>query len=184
MILAGAVLLVSRLGYLKVGFSIIWPLALIYWGLIIIVHVPKWARWGSGWRTTWPDPDVTRVVQEAQAKSFNTDSGIDVQSLFGSVKPSINSRNFKGGKLEAVFGEIALDLSQADIEGDEAVIKADAVFGACEIRVPTSWDVIVRGNAVLGEFTDKTRQRLVEGVAAKRLIVRGSAILGSVIVKN
>jgi len=58
------------------------------------------------------------------------------------------------------------------------------VFGSCEIRIPATWDVVVRGNAVLGEYTDKTRQRLVEGSTAKRLIVRGGAVLGSVVIKN
>lgn len=181
MILAGIVLLVSKLGYLHFGFSVIWPLALIYWGLWVLVRMPKW---GTGWRTSWPNPDDGPAKQAAQTESFFADSGIDVQAIFGSVKPTINSRNFKGGKLEAAFGEIVLDLTQAEIEGDEAVIKADAVFGSCEIRVPATWDVTSRGNAVLGEFTDKTRQRLVEGVPAKRLIVRGSSVLGSVIIKN
>ena len=181
MILAGAVLLVSKLGYLHFGFSVLWPLALIYWGIWFLVRMPSRS---SGFRTTWPDPKESAARQAAQAQSFNTDSGLDVQALFGSVKPTINSKNFRGGKLESVFGEINLDLTQAEIEGDEAVIKADAVFGSCEIRIPATWDVVVRGNAVLGEYTDKTRQRMVEGVTAKRLIVKGGAVLGSVIIKN
>jgi hypothetical protein len=181
MILAGIVLLVSKLGYIHLGFSVLWPLALIYWGLWFLVRMPSW---GSGFRTTWPDPKESTARQAAQAQSFIEDGGLDVQALFGSVKPTINSKNFRGGKLESVFGEINLDLTQADIEGVEAVIKADAVFGSCEIRIPPTWDVLVRGNAVLGEYTDKTRQRLVEGSTAKRLIVRGGAVLGSVVIKN
>jgi hypothetical protein len=181
MILAGIVLLVSKLGYLHFGFSVIWPLALIYWGLWFLVRTPKW---GTGWRTTWPDPEERAARRAARAQSFDSDAGLDVQALFGSVKPTINSKMFKGGKLESVFGEINLDLTQADIDGDEAVIKADAVFGSCEIRIPANWDVVVRGNAVLGEFTDKTRQRLVAGSTAKRLVVKGGAVLGSVVIKN
>jgi len=47
-------------------------------------------------------------------------------------------KNFRGGRLVAVFGGIEIDLWQAEMEGDEAVLQIDAIFGGvefvCQIR--------------------------------------------------
>lgn len=187
--LLGGVLLLAKLGYIHAGFSIVWPLALIFWGLWLIVRIPGKRRgWQAGWRGAGGIGSAQAFQTGAGGATIDAEpvknSDSDFQALFGSVKPYITSKNFTSAKLEAVFGEVNLDLTQADIEGDEAVIKADAVFGACEIRVPVTWEVILRGNAVLGEYTDKTRQRPVEGVKAKRLIVKGGAVFGGVVIRN
>jgi hypothetical protein len=51
--------------------------------------------------------------------------------------------------------------------------------------VPDTWDVIVRGSSILGGFEDKThRTPAPEGVKRPRLVIRGSAVFGGVVVKN
>ena len=179
LIMAGIILLLSKLGYFHFSFSGIWALACIYWGIWIVARTFGLRRWWEAQSTRPPDDRVIDVTDTDPART-----PADVSAVFGTFKRPITSRNFKGTKLEAIFGEVGFDLTKAEIEGDDATIKADAVFGACVIRVPETWHISVRGSAVMGEYTDKTRQRPVEGPGMKTLIVVGSAIFGSVEVKN
>lgn len=175
--LAGVVMLLSNLGHLHVRWSMFWPLAIILWGLWILSRsVGSSSSWGSKW---------VRPLSIGIEPGFTSDSAVlhsDV--IFSAAHRRITSKNFKGGKLAAVFGELKIDLTEAEIEGDEAVIHLDAVFGAVEIRVPNTWLVACRGAAVFGEYVDKTLREQPLGPGAKRLIVKGGAVFGSVVIKN
>ncbi len=105
-------------------------------------------------------------------------------AVFSGNHQRITSKNFRGGKVSAVFGELKIDLTEAEIEGDEAAVHLDAVFGAIEIRVPITWVVVSRGAAVFGEYSDRTIHTQPPGSGAKRLIVKGGAVFGSVVIKN
>jgi hypothetical protein len=109
---------------------------------------------------------------------------VDLVTVFSAVRRRIISQNFKGGKLVAVFGEFKVDLTDADIEGDYAEMEATAVFGAGEVRVPEKWMVSVRGAAVFGEYQDRTHQQPPQGAPTKRLVIKGGAVFGSVVIKN
>jgi predicted membrane protein len=179
LIMAGIVLLLSKLGYFQFSFSVIWALACIYWGIWIVART-------FGLRHWW-EAHSTRVTDGNVIDATDTDpqrTPADFSAVFGTFKRPITSRNFTGTTLEAIFGEVGIDLTKAEIEGDEATIKADAVFGACVIRVPETWHISVQGSAVMGEYLDKTRQRPLDGPGMKTLIVVGSAVFGSVEVKN
>jgi hypothetical protein len=83
-----------------------------------------------------------------------------------------------------MFGGFELDLSQADIAGDQAVIDSTVLFGGGEIRVPRTWTVIVKGIGIFGGYSDETTQETVPGVPSKTLIVKGLAVFGGVGIKN
>jgi hypothetical protein len=117
--------------------------------------------------------------------SGSNDSQFNFSVICSHVERHITSKNFKSGTLSAILGGFEIDLSRADIEGDEAVIYADAFFGGGEIRIPDTWHVVMEGNALFGAFMDETRQRPPEGSApAKRLIIRGTAVFGGVSIEN
>jgi predicted membrane protein len=179
LMLAGGILLLSKLGYFHFSFSVVWALACIYWGIWIVARTFGFRRWWESQTARGPDGNVIDVTETDLPKT-----PADVSAIFGTSKRVITTRGFKSAKLEAIFGEVGFDLTHADIEGDEAAIQADSVFGACVIRVPVSWHISVRGSAVMGEFIDKTRQQPIEGPGMKTLIVTGGAVFGSVEVKN
>ena len=177
--LAGIILLLSKLGYFHFSFSVVWALACIYWGIWIVARTFGFRRW---WESQSKLAGDDKVIDLSDIDPEKTPA--DFSAVFGTFKRPITARNFKGVKLEAIFGEVNIDLTKAEIEGDEATIRADAVFGACVIRVPETWHISVLGSAVMGEYMDKTRQRPTEGQGVKTLIVTGSAVFGSVEVKN
>jgi predicted membrane protein len=83
------------------------------------------------------------------------------------------------------MGGCELDLREARMKGGEAVLRARAVMGGIEIRVPEDWSVVVKGTPVMGAFEDSTRAgRSIPPEAAQRLIVEGAVFMGGVEIKH
>jgi predicted membrane protein len=97
----------------------------------------------------------------------------------------MNTKNFKGGKLFAIFGGYKVDFTHADMEGNQAVVEANAIFGGGEIRVPESWQVVVKGAGIFGAYEDKTRHFQPDpSKPTKTLVVKGVAMFGGIEIKN
>ena len=93
---------------------------------------------------------------------------------------SIGSRDFLGGEAVACMGGCEIDLRSAELRGEEAVIDVLAFWGGIDIKIPREWTVENQVTPVLGSLEDRTSG----GDGKKRLIIRGSAIMGGVEVSN
>ena len=82
----------------------------------------------------------------------------------------------------AIMGGCEIDLRQAAIAADEASIDTFAMWGGIKIKVPQTWNVILQGFPFLGGFDDKTVKP--SDPSAKRLVIRGTAIMGGVEITN
>jgi predicted membrane protein len=173
--LAGFLLLLDAVGWVHVTFAVIWPLLIIFWGVSILLQT---TGLGPNWR------GQRRANWFGQNAGGSTESELDYTLIFSGVKRRITSKDFRGGRIVAVFGGFNLDLRKADIQGEEVEIHTDAIFGGGEIRVPETWRVSVRGAAVLGAFVDETRAPYEQEPNIKRLVLTGSAVFGGVNVKN
>ena len=86
----------------------------------------------------------------------------------------------------AVFGSVKLDLTQAQLGGDDNEIRANAFFGQVELTVPGDIEVEVDGVGVFGEYCRKDRRTAPTHTVgpphtvAPRLRVTGIAMFGSV----
>lgn len=89
---------------------------------------------------------------------------------------------FRGGDLAAFMGGVTLDLRQAKMTPEGAVLDTFAFWGGIEVKVPESWQV--RGEVIplMGGFEDKTRPKA--GAVEGTLVIRGFAIMGGVEVSN
>lgn len=201
----GLLLLAGSLGLLHVGIYTLWPLLLIIWGVWVIARtfglggergfsqkirdaVDEKFRSATGKESGqyWAD-SVRSAVQETVSSwtgRESTDAEFDYTAIFGGIKQRVTVKNFRGGRLTAVFGGFQVDLTRADIDGQTATIDASALMGGGEIRVPYNWVVEIRGIALLGAYTDETHQEVADAATAKRLIVKGIAALGGVVIKN
>ena len=102
---------------------------------------------------------------------------------FGGLERHITSQEFRGGDLGAFCGGWEVDLSAAKLAEKEAQIDVFAWWGGGEIRVPESWNVVVRTLPILGGVGDKTRHP-VPGTETGTLVLTGTLIMGGVEVKN
>ena len=158
----GILLQLHEMGLIRLNFWDLWPVLIIIAGLAML------------WQA---------LVRETPALSG--DPQFDAVYVFGGGDRQVNTKNFKGGRLFAVFGGYKVDFNRADIEGNQAVLGASAIFGGGEIRVPENWQVSVQGVGIFGAYEDKTRHFQPDpSQPTKTLVVRGVAVFGGIEVKN
>jgi hypothetical protein len=120
----------------------------------------------------------------AGTSATSEDDTFEHSIAFMAFKRRITTQHFRYARLSAVFGGFHLDFTMADMDGNQAVIQVDAVFGGGEIRIPPSWRVSIDAHAFGGAFMDETYARPDATQPAKTLIIRGSAVFGGVVIKN
>jgi Domain of unknown function (DUF5668)/Cell wall-active antibiotics response 4TMS YvqF len=143
-------------------------------------------RWRHEHHHDWADTvkSAIRDTVNDWTGQRSIDPEFDYMAIFGGIKQRVTAKNFRGGRLTALFGGFEVDMTRADIEGTAAVIDASALMGGGEIRVPPTWVIEIQGIAILGGYTDETHQETADPATAKRLIVKGIAALGGVVIKN
>ena len=178
-ILGGVLLMLRELDILHIRGNILWPLALIACGIVMLVHRLQWSfmdRFTTG-----------RGSVGSSSESHSTDHRLQEFALFSQVKRRVESPAFEGGQLSATFGGIEIDLRRAVIanEAQRIILETNAAFGGIEVRVPEHWRVSVEGSAVFGQFEDKTiPPRPEPGVIVPVLVIRGGVAFGAVVLLN
>lgn len=89
---------------------------------------------------------------------------------------------FEGAEITAIMGGVKLDLSNAPMARETAVVDVFALMGGTEIFVPRDWDVTVRVVSLMGGCSDKRRP--ATGPATRHLIIQGMAVMGGVEIKD
>ena len=120
-----------------------------------------------------------KEVMPMHRTATNSDEVIDEVDIFGGGTTQVESNNFKGGKITAIFGggEIYMDRCKLSPEG--AVLDIAMVFGGSKIIVPRDWNVKTEVVSIFGGFADK-RNFFSEtpNDPSKTLIIKGVAIFG------
>ena len=160
----GIMLMLNRLGYMYFGWRTIWPLILIVLGGAVIYRAVVGRR----------------AIGGAMVAIDGSDSVVDITAILGGFERRVTSQDFRGGEITAVMGGCELDMRGSSING-EAVINVFAAMGGISIKVPPDWTVVLHGTPILGGFEEKT---LAPPNNAKRLIIKGYAIMGGVEVRN
>jgi hypothetical protein len=86
-----------------------------------------------------------------------------------------------GGEAVAVMGGCELEIAPQALFGNEMIIDVLTFWGGINIRIPYGWQVVDEVAPILGGLEDKTAEA---PPGAPRLIVRGSAIMAGVEVRN
>lgn len=174
----GVLLTLGNLGILHVTAGIIWSLSLIAAGALMLVG-----------RCSWPKPDWTRRTFAAGSSTRDSYFGTRVEQsfVFSGTRRRVETQNFEGGKIDAVFGGVELDLTGAAIAppNRRVFLETNAVFGGIEIAVPRTWRIEKAGSAVFGGFDDKTfPPRPEPGFDPPTLVIKGAAVFGGIVIKN
>lgn len=156
---AGGLLLIEALDLVDFDVRDLWPLVLVAVGLRMLAFPGK----------------------AAPAPRDGADGIENCSAFLGSVERRVRSADFRGGSASAFLGGVHLDLTGADVAGDEAVLRVSAVMGGVEIRIPEDWTTEVRLTPMLGGVEDRTRG---PAAAARRLVVEGAVFLGGLEIRN
>jgi predicted membrane protein len=158
------------LGFQRIGLGQLWPVVFVGIGLYILMRHKK----------QMVDTD-TDIPQE----DINTEDKIDDATVFGGSVKIIRSKNFKGGRLTAIFGGADYNFTEAELSGGRATIDVLTIFGGTKMVVPSDWDVIIDVVPVFGGFADKRNTfHKIQINTNKKLIIKGMTIFGGGEIKN
>jgi hypothetical protein len=167
-LVVGTVFLLDSLHIFRFDWSQLWPIAII----------------GAGGLMIWNSIEGQRRRSDIPESA----STMNAHAIFSGVERRITAKDFRFGRISAVFGGAELDFHDAEIDGDTGELEINAVFGGVELRVPENWHVEARNQTVFGGYSDKTRNaNRPDGTAAtgtKTLIISGTVMFGGVEVKN
>ncbi len=156
----GTLLLLDNLNLISFYAWDLWPLAIVAVGASIV----------------W------RAFDRGHASSSESSNVVNGFALLSGVVRKCDSQSFRGGELTAIMGGCEVDLRQASVDLNDAVIHVFALMGGIEIKVPEDWRVKSEVFPLMGGFDDKTREPR-EG-SVKTLVLKGIAVFGGVEVKN
>lgn len=108
---------------------------------------------------------------------------LKVDSIFGSAKKIVISKNFLGGTLTNIFGSTEINLLQADLT-QPVVIDVFQLFGSTKIKVPPHWNVSPSVSSILSENDDRRVIINHPYDHNKKLFITGTSIFGSFTIKN
>jgi len=175
----GALMLLSDVHIIHIRGAVLWPLILIAAGLVLLQYRIRFPEMRpSEWRDRMAFSNSSTRAALGKLREY---------AVFSGVKRRVETLGLEGGELTSVFGAIEIDLRKSSISNPErtAAIEANVAFGAIEIRIPESWRVDMRGNAVFGAYEDKSiPPRPDPGSPVPTLQIFGGTAFGAVVVKN
>lgn len=157
------------------------PAVIILIGLLLIF---KRKLPGANWKKNEHQPFVevaTTSNLHSEKKASGKEDVVEAVAIFGSVKKTLFSKNFRGGEIVSVFGGVELDLSQADFQ-DKVVLEAVQIFGGAKLIVPSTWQVRSEAVAIFGGIEDK-RKNVAEN-PERVLVLEGFAMFGGIEIKS
>jgi len=211
-IFIGIFWIMKNLGYLNFSLREWWPLILIVVGLLNILNqrnilsFPGWllVLLGSAFLLTtndiiewesilkfWPAilifTGLSLLFETGKKKSKSADMDekdnyISGFAVFSGFNRKVTSKSFRGGNIFAMFGGSEIDLREAKLNPDGAVMEITAIFGGIELRIPDGWDVEVSSTALFGGVENKYRSE--NSGEDKPVRINAVAIFGGVEIKN
>jgi predicted membrane protein len=177
----GILLILGNLQVIHVSGSVFWPVALIAFGITLLmrpVDLQDWRERALRFRAS---------VRPHFSEERFFGNRLHESTVFGSQNRRVETQQFEGGKVDAIFGSIELDLSAAAISSPDrrAKLQVSAVFGGVEITVPRAWRVLMKTAAVFGGCNDRTvPPRPEPGLEPATLVITGGAVFGGIEIRN
>jgi predicted membrane protein len=127
----------------------------------------------------------TTTTAGSSSHGYTGDDYLNEVAIFGGVKRQIFSKDFKGGRVSAIFGGAELNFVNADIKG-RTLIELNNIFGGTKLVIPASWGVKQEISAIFGGIEDRRQQ--VPGTPGadpdKLLVIRGTCLFGGLEIRN
>ncbi len=168
-------------------------LLLILLGGIFLAATLRVICWGTIWRF-WPallillgisiifrrHPVAMPLAGSAAAGS--NDSTVQVTNILSGSDRRVISQEFKGGDVQNILGGTKLDLLEAKLAPGDWLLTVSTILGGVEIFVPRDWHIELQPTNMLGGIDDRTRQAPAAG--GGKLVIKASALLGGIDIKN
>jgi predicted membrane protein len=120
-------------------------------------------RFRDIWHVFWPALMIAvglslimrRSLRQEEGEKKNSRDYLDDFILLGGRESTINSQDFRGGKITAVMGGAELDFRHAQLSKEANELDVFVLFGGIEMVIPPDWTVHVEVVSIFGGFSDK-----------------------------
>lgn len=180
LIVLGVFLILGR-GKLEPG------IILIAIGSIFILEELNILEWRNIWHFMWPAIIIIIGISLILRRNYHRGADqkkhdlnhIDEYSIFGGREVIVDSQEFKGGKITAMFGGSSIDFRNADLAMGTHKLDLFAMFGGTSLLVPPDWTIKVEVFSLLGGFSDSRSSSLkIVPNPDKILIITGFVMFG------
>ena len=153
-----------------------WAIALIIVGFIVIYKTIFGKHFF--YRTEWHCSN--KEWHSNDRKQHHDKSGhIDYNCVFTGGKKKLDTKNFRGGEINNVFGGMELDLTDAQMAEGVHFLEINSVFGGIVLYLPIEWNVEIRQSSqVFGSFVDNRPKPGFEVDEKRTLIIEANAVFG------
>lgn len=170
MLLIGAIFFAKE--YLLLTYDVtrfIWPAIFTIVGLALIFGKRQESSFKS-----------KRVLMPGTSKEDYIDSTV----IFGGENRVVVSKDFRGGKVAAIFGGSDFNLLQSDFNG-RIELDVTCMFGGVELTIPANWTVMLDISPIMGGVSDSRPLELLSNTNPdKVLVIRGTCLFGGVEIRN
>lgn len=167
----GAIFWILDIVGAHVTFSqVFWPSILIGLGVIVLTKRRR------GWHK-----NQNKISSD---KDQSSNDYIEDVSILGGGTKIIQSNNFKGGDITAIFGGSEFVFRDAEISPDGCTIDVFTLFGGSKLIIPDNWVVKSDMFSIFGGFNDKRAIRPQETEYANVLNLKGAVIFGGIEIKS
>jgi len=166
----------------------IWPLAIIAVGLFLLFNPREgkfsprfWENKIKGYQNTEGE-DI-----KEESGNFVQDDYVENVAIFGGGERIVSSKNFRGGRLTAIFGGSEIHMRHAKLAPGKHFLDVFFMFGGSEIVVPNDWIIRVDVVSIFGGFSDKRIVHQSEDTSVEPksvLYIKGFVLFGGGEVKS
>ncbi len=150
-----------------IGFDLLWKLAIP--AVIVIIGIKLI------WKAILGDK-TSKIIKQMKDSGRDPHNGF---AAFSGSKVKFDGQCFYGGEINALFGGVDYDLTDAIINQD-CVINATAVFGGAEIILPEYVNVKTASTSIFGGVSNKHPNKPENTVT---VYINGTALFGGVDIK-
>ena len=168
--------------------AMVWPLALIIAGVLLIFKSRRRGPWSHSHmahhRKEWMKRrGLGMNFKEEQQQCESVDGFLHSENVWGAARHVVLDELFKGAIVRTSFGGTVIDLRHTHIALGETYIDLDCSWGGVEIYVPSDWKVVFKCNTFFGGCDDK-RWHNGDINYESILVVRGTLSFGGLEIKD
>jgi predicted membrane protein len=178
--------------------QLFWPVVIIIVGIALLFkrpgnHHPPHNNWKRKWDKRPVDPNNPNSNPgegntSGEGKGFVSEQEyIDDVAIFSGSTKKINTLNFKGGRMTAIFGGSEVNLSRSRLAPGENILNVFFMFGGSEIIVPADWNVVIEATPIFGGFSDEryiSKDINSQDKNQSVLVIKGLVIFGGAELKS
>lgn len=185
--LYGVFFLMDNLGRLPFHAWKLWPIFVVAFGAQWLLATLQGDGMDGPVLHTGSRRHPLRSLAAGQEATVIPGQPLQIMAIFSEAHARVVSPDLVGGQAFSMFGLCKIDLRAMGVPEQPVTIYASAFFGAIEIYVPGTWDVMLRGVGMLGAYQDETMPMPLNGREGERhglLVVRGLTAFAAVTIKN